>query len=127
MATDARQTQELQRQLIELRELLVELMQHQGIGRAGARSGRLIWNREKKVPLSTAVELVWGKHAARKKESLEAHIGILELWATKGMNGIVLETTEISGKAVTSREAVRRFMDRALPTPPTSQRHSGEV
>jgi hypothetical protein len=45
-------------------------------------------------------------------ESRRAHVGILELFATQGLNGVILETTVKGKKWRTSREAVERFMDR---------------
>lgn len=38
------------------------------------------------------------------------HLATLWRWATHGVRGVVLETTHIGGRRVTSKEAVRRFL-----------------
>lgn len=81
---------------------------------AVAREGPLILGGEKLIRLEEAVALVWGKSAAAKPESRRAHAGILELFATQGLNGVILETTMKLKKWHTSREAVERFMLRAF-------------
>jgi hypothetical protein len=98
-------------QLQEIREFLIELLQLQGKERAGARSGDVLFGNEKRIPLAEAVPLIWGKSAAKGKSSCDSHVGILKIWATKGLNGTVLETV-VSGKRwMTSREAVKRFRE----------------
>lgn len=109
-----RQLDHLQWQVTELRRLLVELMLHHGLERAGSRGGPVLLGKEKKIKLSEAVPLVWSKSAAKSQESLHSHTEILKLWATLGMNGVVLETT-VTGKTwYTSREAVSRFNEQAF-------------
>lgn len=108
------QLADIQRQLIELRELVIELLQHHGFERAGARGVQILRGGEEKIPLSDAVELVWGRSAAQTPESVENHTGILRLFATKGVNGAVLETEFSRGRWFTSREAVQRFMAQAF-------------
>ena len=111
---------ELRRLVVEVREMLVKIRHDQGDVRAGARDGPLILGREELIPLEDAVALVWGKSAAKKPESRQAHTGILELFATKGLDGVILETTVKWKKWYTSREAVERFMLRAFGHPPSS-------
>jgi hypothetical protein len=88
----------------------------------------LVIDQEKLICLEDAVTLVWGKSAAEKPESRRAHTGILEIFATSGLNGVVLETTLKRKKWHTSCEAVERFMARTFGTrQPTTQadRRSG--
>lgn len=40
------------------------------------------------------------------------HLSRLYRWAVDGVAGVRLETTKIGGSRCTSREAVRRFLDR---------------
>jgi hypothetical protein len=96
-------------QLIEIRELLIDLLQKQGDERAGARLAPLAFSREKSVTMEQAAKLFWGKSVAKDAESLEVHVGFLKGWATKGLNGVVLETQLFHNKWVTSRQAVDRF------------------
>lgn len=105
---------ELRRLVVEVREMLVQIRQNQGDVRAGAREGPLILGGEKLIRLEEAVALVWGKSAAAKPEGRRAHAGILELFATQGLNGVILETIVKWKKWHTSREAVERFMLRAF-------------
>lgn len=109
-----RQLDDLQWQITELRQLLVELMQHQGLDQAGTRGDPVQLGKETKIKLSEAVPLVWSKSAAKTPDSLRSHTEILKLFATQGLNGVVLETT-VSGKNwYTSREAVSRFNEQAF-------------
>jgi hypothetical protein len=59
------------------------------------------------IRLEDAVTLVWGKSAAAESESRWAHASILELFATQGLNGVILETVEKWKKWHTSREPGR--------------------
>jgi hypothetical protein len=111
---------ELRRLVVEVREMLVQIRHDQGDTRAGAREGPLILGGEKLIRLEDAVGLVWGKTAAATPDSRRAHVGILELFATQGLNGVILETTVKWKKWHTSREAVERFMFRAFGRRPES-------
>jgi hypothetical protein len=106
--------------------MLVTIRHDQGDSRAGARTGPLILGREELIPLEGAVALVWGKSAAKKPESRQAHTSILELFATRGLDGVILETTVKWKKWYTSREAVERFMARTFGRGPQSDSHIGE-
>ncbi len=105
---------DLRQLVVEVREMLVQIRREQGDGRAGAREGPLILGGEKLIGLEDAVALVWGKSAAADAESRRVHASILELFATQGLNGVILETRMKSKKWHTSREAVERFMLRAF-------------
>jgi hypothetical protein len=98
--------------VVDLRELVVELMAHQGIEWAGRRPGRISLNRERKIPLEEAAVLFWPSLAKADAAAREMQLGGLRLFATLGMCGVVLETEVRRGKLVTSREAVRRFVKR---------------
>lgn len=99
----------IRKQLIEIRELLVELLHHHGHERAGSHYGALLTTKEKLIRLDQAIMFVWGKSVTKDKDSARIHTEILQRWATSGMNGVVLETSMRRGKWVTSREAVERF------------------
>ena len=105
---------DLRQLIVEVREMLVQIRQAQGDTRAGAREGPLILGDEKVIRLEDAVALVWGKSVAAGPQSRRAYAGILELFATQGLNGVVLETIVKWKKWHTSREAVERFMLRAF-------------
>jgi hypothetical protein len=91
---------------------VVELMQHQGLDRAGARGGPVLLGEEEKLALSEAVAMVWGRAAGRNPGSVETHAAVLKDWATRGLNGVVLETVVSRDKWYTSKQAVERFMAR---------------
>jgi hypothetical protein len=103
--------------VVELRELVVELMHHQGLERAGARGGGILLSKEERIPLSDGVAMIWGRAAAKTTQGLATHTSILKLWATKGMNGVVLETEARGERWFTTREAVQRFKTVALRLP----------
>jgi hypothetical protein len=105
---------DLRQLVVEVREMLVQIRRNQGDTRAGSREGPLVLGSEKLIRLEDAVSLVWGKSAAADAESRRVHAGILELFATEGLNGVILETRVKSKKWHTSREAVERFMLRAF-------------
>jgi hypothetical protein len=105
---------ELRQFVVEVREMLVQIRRDQGDLRAGSREGPLILGGEKLIHLEDAVALVWGKTAAAEPEDRRAHACILELFATQGLNGVILETIVKWKKWHTSREAVERFMLRAF-------------
>lgn len=100
---------ELTSSIWELRQMLVELLHRQGDDRAGARTGQLLFGKEKKIKLVEAVGMVWGRSAMRDPESRSAHEEILRRFATRGIDGIVLETVVSRNNWVTSLEAVERF------------------
>lgn len=77
------QLDHLQWQITELRQLLVELMQHQGLEQAGTRGNPVQLGKETKIKLSEGVPLVWDKSAAKTRESLHSHTEILKLFATR--------------------------------------------
>lgn len=116
---------ELRQLVVEVREMLVQIRHDQGDARAGARDGPLILGKEPLIRLEDAVALVWGSSAARTPEGRHAHAGILELFATKGLNGVVLETTVKRKRWHTSREAVERFMLRAFGRRPEPEASAG--
>ena len=101
---------DLRSQVAEPRELLVELMQNQGLDRAGARGGPVLLGEEEKIPLSEAVAMIWGRAVSRNPESVETHAALLKGWVTKGLKGAVLETVVARNKWYTRRQAVERFM-----------------
>lgn len=103
----------LRRELHEVREMVVELLHRHGNQCAGARGGKLLWDRERRISLEEAAKLVWGKSVAKEAESLRIHAEILKSWAAKGLNGNVLESNVSRGKWYTSQEAVNRFLDQS--------------
>ena len=111
---------ELRRLMLEVREMVVQIRHDQGDVRAGARAGSILIRNEQLIPLEDAVGLVWGKSVAADPMSRRAHTSILELFATKGLNGVVLETTVRSEKWHTSREAVERFTQLAFGRQPAA-------
>lgn len=118
-------TAELRRFMVEVREMLVQLLHDKGDARAGARDGPLILGSETLIRLEDSVGLVWGASTARNPDSREAHVGILELFATKGLNGVILETTVHRKEWHTSREAVERFKSRAFGQEPQAPPSGG--
>lgn len=67
-------------------------------------------DRETIIPLSLCSRhplLKQGRRAGRP-----IHRSTLERWRTRGVGGIVLESTKIGGVRVTSEQALRRFLDR---------------
>ena len=107
-ATEIR-LESIEERLIEMREMLVALLQQGGDERAGAKYGQLLFGQESLIPLSEAIGIVWGKTVTKDAESAQAHEEILKGWCTHGIGGIVLETTISRGHWMTSRKAVARF------------------
>jgi len=100
---------DLRFQIIEIRELVVQLLQHHGYEDAGMRGGRISIDSEKRITLQEAATFIWSKSVAKNPESLRMHAEILRGWATKGLGGRVLEATVRRNRWYTSREAVERF------------------
>lgn len=107
--TSDRDLADLRRQIIEIREFLVQLLHHHGYSEAGMRGARISLNHEKPITLEEAAKLFWGKSVAKNPESLRVHAEILQSWTTKGLGGRVLEANVRKGRWYTSREAVERF------------------
>lgn len=59
---------------------------------------------EKLLPLLKAVEMETGQRP---------HAATLHRWRLKGVSGVQLETVRVGGRRFTSREAVRRFIERS--------------
>ena len=106
---------DLKEWVLEIREILVRTQHAAGDKRAGARSGPLILGKEKLIRMEEAVDLVWGADKRRDAESRKPLVSILEDFATIGIGGVVLETTEKRKHWHTSEEAVDRFMRKAFP------------
>jgi hypothetical protein len=62
---------------------------------------------ERVVSLAEAVNLV-----PRRTGGKLVHATTLHAWATKGLNGIRLETINVGGHRATSAAALQRFFDR---------------
>ena len=104
----------IQDRVVEIRELLIDLLQLQGNQRAGAKLAPLAFTDDVRISMTEAATRVRSKSIAKNRDSLECHVQILEQWATRGFNGIVLETEIVRDKCVTSREAVARFKEAAF-------------
>jgi hypothetical protein len=110
--TSVQQLAALRDELHEIREMLLTLLQRQGVEWRDRPSPRLFSGDEQRILLEDAVRIVWGKAAAKDAESLGAHTEILKGWASHGLNGVVLETEVVGDKWFTSREAVKRFQEK---------------
>ena len=103
----------LREQLHEVKELVCTLIAHHGCAthRVGLHPN-LFRGAKDRIPLESAVPMVWGKSAAKDPESLAIHTGFLKHWATDGLNSAVLEADVIDGVWYTSVDAVRRFKEK---------------
>lgn len=104
-----RTIKDLQRQITEIRELVVQLLHHHGYAEAGMRGGRIPLNGEKRITFEEAAKLFLGKSVGKGPVSLRIHADILRGWATKGLAGRVLDATIHKDRWYTSGEAVKRF------------------
>jgi len=102
----------LRDELHEIREMLLTLLQRQGVEWRDRPSPRLFSDDEQRIPLEDAVRMVWSRSAAKDAESLGIHTEFLMGWASHGLNGVVLETEVVGDKWFTSREAVKRFQEK---------------
>src|SRR5579863_5432076 len=86
-ASNDRSIEELRLQIVEIRELLIELLKHHGHEDAAMRSGQILLNLEKRITLEEAAKLFWGNSLAKDKANLRIHADILQSWATKAETG----------------------------------------
>ena len=47
----------------------------------------------------------------KRRTGKKTHVCTIYRWATRGLRGIRLETTQIGGSMCTSKEAIQRFFD----------------
>ncbi|REJ65359.1 MAG: hypothetical protein DWQ31_18345 [Planctomycetota bacterium] len=99
-------------ELHEVKEMLTVLLAKQGIEWTDRPNSNLFAGREERIPLESAVPMIWSKSAAKDSESLRNHTEILKIWCTKGLNSAILETEVDGGEWFTSRLAVVRFQQK---------------
>src|SRR3954470_17381590 len=78
----------------ELRELVVTLLHHHGYEEAGSTGGLLGGDEEERIPLSEATRLIW-RDDTPDAELIETRVESLKDFATRGLDGHVLETETV--------------------------------